>query len=76
MFKAIKEAGIDDSVIAIRYLECLERVAQGEATTLILPYDSAGVLGAVAGIASVIGAKQINHPMDPAQEKKPVKQQK
>lgn len=76
MFKAIKEAGIDDSVIAIRYLECLERVAQGEATTLILPYDSAGVLGAVAGIASVIGAKQINYPMDPAQEKKPVKQQK
>ncbi|MFZ3063309.1 MAG: SPFH domain-containing protein [Actinomycetota bacterium] len=54
MFSAIKEAGIDDKVIAVRYLEALERVAQGEATTLILPYDSTGVLGAFASIAKAM----------------------
>lgn len=54
MFSAIKEAGIDDKVIAVRYLEALERVAQGEATTLILPYDATGVLGAFASIAKAM----------------------
>lgn len=61
MFKAIKDAEIDDKVIAVRYLECLERVAQGEATTLILPYDTTGVLGAFAGIAKAMSLKGASH---------------
>lgn len=54
MFGAIKESGIDDKVIAIRYLEAMEKMAEGKATTMLLPYDSAGLLGAFAGIAKTM----------------------
>jgi regulator of protease activity HflC (stomatin/prohibitin superfamily) len=78
MFNAIKEAGIDDKVVAVRYLEALERVAQGESTTLILPYDATGVLGAFAGIAKAMstGTKGAASSANPSQESKPSEDQK
>ncbi len=54
LFGALKEIGIDDKVIAIRYLESLEKVADGKATKLILPVEATGVLGALAGIAEAV----------------------
>lgn len=60
LFKAIKSANVDSQVIAIRYLEALEKVANGKASTLILPYDSAGVLGAIAQITQTMGVVRGN----------------
>jgi len=54
-FAALKEAGIDDKVIAVRYLEALEKVSQGNCTTLILPNEASQVLGAFASIAKTMG---------------------
>lgn len=51
LFTGIKKSDVDDRVIAIRYLEALERVANGQATKLILPYEATGILGALSGIA-------------------------
>ncbi len=51
LFGSLKVIGIDDKVIAIRYLEALEKVADGNATKLILPVEASGILGAIAGIA-------------------------
>ena len=40
-------------MIAIRYLETLEKVADGQATKIFLPLDTAGVLGSVAVIGEM-----------------------
>jgi regulator of protease activity HflC (stomatin/prohibitin superfamily) len=58
LFGALKEIGIDDKVIAVRYLEALEKVADGKATKLILPIEASGILGALAGIAEAAKKKE------------------
>jgi regulator of protease activity HflC (stomatin/prohibitin superfamily) len=44
LFGALKEIGIDDQVIAVRYLEALEKIAQGKATKLLMPYEVSGII--------------------------------
>ncbi len=41
-------------VIAIRYLETLQGIANGQATKVFLPLDTAGVLGSVAAIGEML----------------------
>ncbi|MCE2467803.1 MAG: SPFH/Band 7/PHB domain protein [Caldilineaceae bacterium] len=50
VFNAIREAQPDDRLIAIRYLDALETIAQGEANKIFIPYEASGVLGALGGI--------------------------
>lgn len=54
LFAGIKESGVDNKVITIRYLEALERIANGQATKLILPYEATGILSALTGIVSAM----------------------
>jgi len=54
LFTGIRESNIDNRVITIRYLEALERIANGQATKLILPYEATGVLSALSGIAATM----------------------
>lgn len=49
MFTAINESNPTREVLQIKYLESLEKVAQGKANTLFLPYESAAFMGALAG---------------------------
>jgi regulator of protease activity HflC (stomatin/prohibitin superfamily) len=53
LFGALRKIGIDDKVIAIRYLEALEKIADGQASKLFLPYEASGVLSALSGIADI-----------------------
>lgn len=53
LFGALRKIGIDDKVVAIRYLEALEKVADGQATKLFLPYEATGVFSALSGIADI-----------------------
>ena len=55
LFKALSESNINEEAIAIRYLEALEKVADGKATTLILPNEASGILGSMAAIVKTIG---------------------
>ena len=50
VFNAIREAQPDDRLIAIRYLDALETIAQGESNKIFIPYEASGVLGALGGI--------------------------
>ncbi len=50
VFNSIKEAQPDDALIAIRYLDTLEHIANGEANKVFIPYEASGVLGALGGI--------------------------
>jgi regulator of protease activity HflC (stomatin/prohibitin superfamily) len=54
LFGALRKIGIDDKVIAIRYLEALEKIADGQASKVFLPYEASGVISALAGIADVL----------------------
>jgi len=53
VYKAIKESEPTKEVVAIRSLEALEKVAEGQATKLVLPTEAVGVLGALAGAKEV-----------------------
>jgi regulator of protease activity HflC (stomatin/prohibitin superfamily) len=53
VFGAIHTGDPTPDLIAIRYLEALEAIADGTATKIFLPLDTAGVLGSVAAIGEM-----------------------
>ncbi|RUA15244.1 MAG: SPFH/Band 7/PHB domain protein [Clostridia bacterium] len=58
VFDAIKAAEPDDKLIAIRYLDALQKMADGQSTKIYLPYEATGVLGALGGIGDLFKDKQ------------------
>ena len=52
--RIIKEAKIDDAVIKLRSLEALEKVADGQATKLIIPADLQNMAGVAASLKELI----------------------
>ncbi len=54
VFNAIHAGNPTTDVIAIRYLETLQGIANGQATKVFLPLDTAGVLGSVAAIGEML----------------------
>ena len=53
VYTAIHNGKPDDALIAVKYLESLEKIADGKATKVFLPLESSGVLGSVSGIAEL-----------------------
>jgi regulator of protease activity HflC (stomatin/prohibitin superfamily) len=53
VFLAIHNGNPTPDLIAIRYLEALQGIADGRATKIFLPVDTAGVLGSVAAIGEM-----------------------
>ncbi|MCY4371545.1 MAG: SPFH/Band 7/PHB domain protein [bacterium] len=53
VFLAIHNGNPTDDLIAIRYLDALQGIANGQATKIFLPLDTSGVLGAVAAIGEM-----------------------
>ena len=53
VFQAIHNGEPTDDLIAIRYLETLQGIADGQATKIFLPLDTSGVLGAVAAMGEM-----------------------
>ena len=53
VYSAIHEGNPDDGLIAVKYLESLEKIADGRATKVFLPLESSGILGSVSGIAEL-----------------------
>jgi len=54
VFEAIHDGNPSSDLLAVRYLETLQAMADGQATKIIVPTEFAGVLGAVAGIAEAM----------------------
>lgn len=50
----IREAGADQAVIAIKSFEALEKMANGQATKIIVPSDLQGFAGTVAALNEII----------------------
>ena len=53
VFTAIHNGNPTDDLIAIKYLEALQGIADGQATKIFLPLDTSGVLGAVAAMGEM-----------------------
>jgi regulator of protease activity HflC (stomatin/prohibitin superfamily) len=53
IFTAIHEANPTTNLIAIRYLETLEKIADGQASKVFLPYEASGILSSLAGIGEL-----------------------
>ncbi len=57
VFNAIHQGDPTNDLIAIRYLETLQKIADGKATKVFLPYEATGVLGSIGGIAELLKEK-------------------
>ncbi|GHT37794.1 paraslipin [Endomicrobiia bacterium] len=53
VYNAIHEGRPTNDLIAIKYLEALEKVADGQATKIFLPLETAGVTASIGGIAEL-----------------------
>lgn len=54
VLKAMKEADVDDNMLALKSMEALEKVAEGNATKLVLPSEAVNFLGTFKGIKEVL----------------------
>jgi regulator of protease activity HflC (stomatin/prohibitin superfamily) len=57
VFDAIHKGDPTNDLIAIKYLETLQKVADGKATKIFLPYEATGILGSIAGIGELLKEK-------------------
>ena len=53
VFNAIHEGDPSNDLIAIKYLESLEKVADGNATKIFLPADLSATLGSIGAISEL-----------------------
>lgn len=68
-FQAIHDGDPSSDLLAVRYLETLAQMADGQATKIVVPTEFAGVLGAVTGIAEAMkDPADANVSRDPASE--------
>jgi regulator of protease activity HflC (stomatin/prohibitin superfamily) len=57
VYGAIHKGRPTNDLIAIKYLEALQKIADGKATKVFLPFEASGVLGSIAGIGELLKEK-------------------
>jgi len=57
VYGAIHNGKPTNDLIAIKYLEALAKIADGQATKIFLPLETTGVLGSIAGIGELLKEK-------------------
>jgi regulator of protease activity HflC (stomatin/prohibitin superfamily) len=53
VFGAIHNGDPTNDLIAIKYLESLQKIADGKATKIFLPLETSGILGSIGGISEL-----------------------
>ena len=54
VYEAIKNAAPDDKLVQLKSLEALEKVANGEANKVFIPFDATSALGSLGAIKEVL----------------------
>ena len=57
VYSAIHAGNPTNDLIAIKYLEALQMMAQGQATKIFLPIEASAILGSIAGIGEILKEK-------------------
>jgi len=65
VFLAIHNGNPTNDLIAIKYLEALADIANGQATKVFLPLETSGILGSIAGIGELLKEKLPSTPAGP-----------
>ncbi len=63
--RAIHTGNPTSDVIAIRHLETLQRIAEGPANKVFIPYEAAGLMGSLGGIAELFKLDAATSPSRP-----------
>jgi regulator of protease activity HflC (stomatin/prohibitin superfamily) len=58
VYNAIHEGRPTNDLIAIKYLEALEKIANGQASKIFLPIETSGILGGLAGIKELFSEEK------------------
>lgn len=56
VYGAISQSNPDSALLAIKYLETLQVMANGQATKIFMPTEATAAIGALAGLKEVFGA--------------------
>ncbi len=54
VFEAMKNADVDERILALRSMEALEKISEGDSTKLVLPSEAVNLLGTFKGIKEVM----------------------
>ncbi len=54
VYRAIHDGNPSNDLLAIKYLEALQKLGDGQATKIIVPTELAGVAGALAGVSELL----------------------
>ncbi|MDO5852360.1 MAG: SPFH domain-containing protein [Methanobacteriaceae archaeon] len=73
-YKAIHTGNPTNDLIAIKYLEALQKVADGNSTKIFLPTEVSGVLGSIGGIAELFKDEDLSKKIQ--EEQTPIKKDK
>ncbi len=65
VYGAIHEGRPTNDLIAIKYLEALQGIADGKATKIFLPLETSGILGSIGGIAELLKEKAAPQRFEP-----------
>jgi len=57
VYSAIHKGMPTEDLIAIKYLEALQKIADGKATKIFLPVETSGILGSIGGVAEIFKEK-------------------
>jgi regulator of protease activity HflC (stomatin/prohibitin superfamily) len=57
VYSAIHKGMPTEDLIAIKYLEALQKIADGKATKIFLPMETSGILGSIEGVAEIFKEK-------------------
>ena len=57
VYGAIHKGRPTNDLIAIKYLEALQKIADGQASKVFLPYEASGILGSIAGVGELLKEK-------------------
>ena len=61
----IKDAGADQNVLTVEYLQALARIGDGRATKLVIPAEFSGLLGTVAALGQALDGNDASDEVRP-----------
>jgi regulator of protease activity HflC (stomatin/prohibitin superfamily) len=68
VFSAIHDGRATNDVLAVKYLEALGAIADGQATKIFLPTEMSGLFGAIGGLAELLRDSENGQGKAPAQQ--------
>lgn len=71
VYTAIHQGDPTNDLIAIKYLEALAAIADGQATKIFLPIEATGIMGSIGGVADLFGTNGAGDPQA-GKEQKPL----